>query len=234
MDDFYSPVAEYYDLVARAHSEGDTVLRERLATTELNGAPILDLGAGTGRTVAAIADSVPECDILAVEPAPAMRAVLMHRVVNNPHLRQRVTVVAEPVDKLYLPEKLGAVVAYGVLGHLCREKRQQLWQILLPRLTAGAPIFVELLPLEKPIMLPAFPLACETIGQRHYTASLQGEPGPDDTMLLTSCWTVRGGPGPAQVIRNQSVWHTFSLAELAQEAGLRAERLTAQAGVLYA
>lgn len=35
-------------------------------------------------------------------------------------------------------------------------------------------------------------------------------------------------------MRNQSVWHTFSLAELAQEQGLRAERLSAQAGVLYA
>ncbi|MGX8942710.1 class I SAM-dependent methyltransferase [Symbiopectobacterium sp. Eva_TO] len=156
MDDFYSLVAEYYDLVARA---GDTMLRERLAATTLNGEPILDLGAGTGRTVAAIADSVPQCDILAVEPAPAMRAVLMHRVINDPQLRQRVTVVAEPLDQLHLPEKLGAVVAYGVLGHLCREKRQQLWQLLLPRLSAGAPIFVELLPLEKPIVLPAFPLA---------------------------------------------------------------------------
>ncbi|MBG6245206.1 methyltransferase type 12 [Candidatus Symbiopectobacterium sp. 'North America'] len=234
MDDFYSPVAEYYDLVARAHSEGDTVLRESLAATELNGEPLLDLGAGTGRTVAATADSVPQCDIMAVERAPTMRTVLMHRVINDPQLRQRVTVVAEPVDQLHLPEKLGAVVAYGVLGHLCREKRQQLWQLLLPLLSAGALIFVELLLLEKPIVLPAFPLACETVGKQHYIASLQGEPWPDDTMLLTSCWTVRGRPCSAQVIRNQSVWHTFSLAELAQEAGLRAERLTAQAGVLYA
>lgn len=234
MDDFYSPVAEFYDLVARTHSEGEAALCSRLAEMTLNGAPVLDIGSGTGRTVAAIAASVPQCDILAVEPAPAMRAVLTHRVVNDPELRKRVTIMAEPVEKLHLPEKLGAVVAYGVLGHLCREQRQQLWQILLPRLPAGAPIFVELLPIEKPMMLSAFPLACETIGQRHYSATLQGEPGPDDTMLLTSTWTVRGGPGMTQVKRNQSVWHTFSLAALADEAGLQAERLTAQAGVLYA
>lgn len=234
MDDFYSPVAEFYDLVARAHSESEAALRARLTEMPLSGAPVLDIGAGTGRTVAAIADSVPQCDILAVEPAPAMRAVLTHRVVNDPALRSRVTIVADPVDKLHLPEALSAVVAFGVLGHLCREQRQQLWQILLPRLPAGAPIFVELLPIEKPMMLSAFPLACETIGQRYYTATLQGEPGQDDTMLLTSTWTVRGGPCMTQVIRNQSVWHTFSLASLADEAGLQAERLTAQTGVLYA
>ncbi|EEJ9528674.1 class I SAM-dependent methyltransferase, partial [Salmonella enterica subsp. enterica serovar Rubislaw] len=90
-----------------------------------------------------------------------------------------------------------------------------------------------LLPVEKPMVLPTMTLASEMIGQRHYHASLEGEPGPDDTMLLTSCWTVSGGPCATQVIRNRSVWHTFGLDDLSRETGMHAERLTAQTGVLY-
>lgn len=234
MKDFYSPVAEFYDLVARAHGEGEQALRERLRDLAPIAAPVLDIGAGTGRTVLAVAETVPEVDILAVEPAPAMRAVLTHVVAQHPDLRRRVTVIADPVETLDLPERLGAVVAFGVLGHLDRPARERLWQALLPRLPAGAPIFVELLPIDAPMPLPTLPLANETLGRHSYSATLDGLPGEGDTMILTSTWTVRGGPGSDRTIRNTSIWHTFGLDELARETGLRAERLTRQAGVLYA
>lgn len=234
MTDYYSPVAEFYDLVARAHGEGELALRERLRGLGPLAGPVLDIGAGTGRTVLAIADTVPEVEILAVEPAPAMRAVLTHVVARDPELRRRVTVVADPVETLDLPERLGAVVAFGVLGHLDLPARQRLWHALLPRLPAGAPIFVELLPIEKPMRLPTLPLANETLGRHSYSATLDGTPGEGDAMILTSTWTVRGGPGPDRTFRNTSVWHTFGLDDLARETGLRAERLTKQAGVLHA
>ncbi|EEJ9528682.1 class I SAM-dependent methyltransferase, partial [Salmonella enterica subsp. enterica serovar Rubislaw] len=112
MDDFYSPVAEFYDLVGRAHSAGETALRERLSAFIDIRDPVLDIGAGTGRTVLAIAETVPLVDILAVEPAPAMRAVLTHCVAQRPELRRRVTIIPDTVDKLQLPERLGAVVAF--------------------------------------------------------------------------------------------------------------------------
>lgn len=104
--------------------------------------------------------------------------------------------------------------------------------MLLPRLARGAPIFVELLPADKSVVLPRMMLANETIIQRHYQATLESEPGPDDTMPLTSCWAVSGGPCATQVIRIRSVWHTFGLDDLARESGLHAQRLTPQAGVL--
>lgn len=59
--------------------------------------PILDIGAGTGRTVMTIAESVPQVDILAVEPAPALRAVLTHTVAQCLELRQRVTIIPDTV-----------------------------------------------------------------------------------------------------------------------------------------
>lgn len=234
MNDYYSPVAEFYDLVARAHGEGETALRERLRTFGALAGPVLDIGAGTGRTVLAIAETVPEVEILAVEPAPAMRAVLTHVVANNPELRRRVTVVPDPVEMLQLPERLGAVVAFGVLGHLDWAARETLWKMLLPRLPSGAPVFVELLPIEVSMRLPSIPLASETIGRQSYRATLDGVPGKDDTMVLTSTWTVHGGPGPERTITNTSIWHTFGLDDLARETGLRTERLTKQVGVLHA
>lgn len=233
MSDYYSPVAEFYDLVARAHGEGELKLRERLRLLDPAGGPVLDIGAGTGRTTLAVAETVPDVEILAVEPAPAMRAMLMNMVVRDPALSRRVTVIAEPVENLTLPERLGAVIAYGVLGHLDFEARQRLWRSLLPRLSSGAPIFVELLPIEKPMQLPTLPLASATIGRRSYTATLDGEPGEGDIMRLTSTWVTTGGPSPPQTIRNTSIWHTFGLDDLARETGLRAERLSQQAGVLY-
>lgn len=234
MADYYSPVAEFYELVTRAHGEGELALREGLRRLDPAGAPILDIGAGTGRTVQAIAETVSEVEILAVEPAPAMRAVLTHVVAGNPELRRRVTILADPVERLVLPEQLGAVVAFGVLGHLDLADRLRLWRTLLPRLPAGAPIFVELLPIERPMALPRLDLAKETLGRQNYAATLEGVPGEGDAMVLTSTWTVSGGPGPERMIRNTSIWHTFGLDNLARETGLRAERLTRQAGVLYA
>ncbi|WP_445222789.1 class I SAM-dependent methyltransferase (plasmid) [Bradyrhizobium sp. Pa8] len=234
MSDYYSPVAEFYDLVARAHGEGELKLREKLSGLDPAAGPVLDIGAGTGRTTLAVAETVPDAEILAVEPAPAMRAVLMHMVARDPELARRVTVIPEPVENLSLPERLGAVIAYGVLGHLDPDARQKLWRLLLPRLARGAPIFVELLPIEKPMRLPTLPLANATIGRRSYSATLDGEPGEGDVMRLTSTWVVAGGPSPSQTIRNTSIWHTFGLDDLARETGLRAERLSQQAGVLYA
>ncbi|WP_166302542.1 class I SAM-dependent methyltransferase [Bradyrhizobium sp. 2S1] len=233
MSDYYSPVAEFYDLVARAHGEGELKLREKLRGLDPAGAPILDIGAGTGRTTLAVAETVPDVEILAVEPAPAMRAVLTHMVARDPELRRRVTIIPEPVENLALPERLGAVIAFGVLGHLDLDARQRLWRTLLPRLSKGAPVFVELLPIEKPMRLPTLPLANETVGRRSYKATLDGEPGDGDIMLLTSTWVASGGPSPDQTVRNTSVWHTFGLDDLAQETGLRADRLSQQAGVLY-
>lgn len=188
--------------MGRAHYAGEQALREHLsALTHIHG-PILDIGAGTDRTVMTIAESVPQVDILAVEAAPAMRAV-----APRTELRQRVTIIPDTVDQF--SQRLSAVVAFGVLGHLTSSQRQGLWPLLL-RLATGAPIFVKLLPVEKTVVLARMTLANETVGQRHYEATLEGEPGPDDTMLLTSCWTVSSGPCATQVIRKRSVWHCLN------------------------
>lgn len=134
MEDFYSPVAEFYDLVPRAHAEGEAALRKILAEVDPSAGPVVDIGAGTGRACRIVAEVLPSAKILACEPAPAMRAVLTHDVLADEDLRRRVTIVPEAAEAVVLPETISALVLFGVLGHIGAEGRRALWDRVLPRL----------------------------------------------------------------------------------------------------
>lgn len=234
MDDFYSPVAEFYDLVPRAHAEGEAALRTILAEVDPSAGPVVDIGAGTGRTCRIVAEVLPTARILACEPAPAMRAVLTHDVVADEDLRRRVTIVAEPAESVALPDSISALILFGVLGHIGAEDRRALWDRVLPRLAPGAPVLVELLPVTRPTALPKMDLAREQIGDLVYAGSLEAQPVGGDLIRMTSTWQISGDAAPTRVVRNISEWHTFGIEDLAEETGLAGEQLTAQAGVLRA
>ncbi len=127
----YSPGAEFYDLVARRHTEALAgVLAEALAVVpagadaaadaddDAEPGTVVELGAGTGRVTRLLAHLVPRAPILAAEPSPVMRAVLRSRVHEDPDLRRRVTIRPETAQELALPERIRAVVLIGVAGHL--------------------------------------------------------------------------------------------------------------------
>lgn len=234
MDDFYSPVAEFYDLVPRAHAEGEAALRKVLAEVDPGAGPVVDIGAGTGRTCRIVAEVLPAAKILACEPAPAMRAVLTHDVLADEDLRRRVTIVPEPAESVALPDSMSALILFGVLGHIAAADRRALWDRVLPRLAPGAPVLVELLPVTRPTALPRMDLAREQIGDLVYEGSLEAEPIGGDLIRMTSTWQISGEAAPTRVVRNVSEWHTFGLDDLAAETGLAGEQLTAQAGVLRA
>lgn len=234
MDDFYSPVAEFYDLVPRAHAEGEAALRKILAEVDPSSGPVVDIGAGTGRTCRIVAEVLPSARILACEPAPAMRAVLTHDVVADEDLRRRVTIVAEPAESVVLPGSISALIVFGVLGHIGAEERRALWDRVLPRLAPGAPVLVELLPVTRPTTLPKMDLAREQIGDLVYEGALEAEPVGGDLIRMTSTWKISGDAAPTRVVRNISEWHTFGIEDLTEETGLAGEQLTAQAGVLRA
>jgi SAM-dependent methyltransferase len=233
MEDYYSPVAEFYDLVPRAHAEGAAALRSVLAEVDPAVGTVVDIGAGTGRTVRIIAEVLPHVKILACEPSPAMRAVLTHSVIADDDLRRRVTIAVEPAESVDLPDTISALVLFGVIGHLSPRARRTLWERALPRLSAGAPVVVELLPMTRPAPMPSMSLARERIGDLTYEAWMEGEPVGGDLMRLTSTWRVSGGSEP-RVVHNTSEWHTFGIEDLAEETGLVGRRLTAQVGVLRA
>ncbi|MBF6339664.1 class I SAM-dependent methyltransferase [Nocardia abscessus] len=234
MDDFYSPVAEFYDLVPRAHAEGEAALRKILAEVDPSAGTVVDIGAGTGRTCRVVAEVLPTAKILASEPAPAMRAVLTHEVLADEDLRRRVTIVPEPAESVVLPDAISALVLFGVLGHIGAEDRRALWDRVLPRLAPGAPVLVELLPVNRPTALPKMQLAREQIGDLIYEGSIEAEPIGGDLIRMTSTWQISGDAAPPRTVQNVSEWHTFGIEDLAEETGLVGEQLTAQSGVLRA
>lgn len=231
----YDKAAELFplSLTSQESIENEKVLRRELSNMTSSPYPILDIGSGTGRTVIAIAESIPDVEIFAVEPNDVMRAVLTNQVVQRDDLRKRVTIISEPISNISLPEKLGAVVAYGVIGHFDLSARKKLWDELIPRLPKEAPIFVEFMPMDKPMNFAEMPTMQVKIGQRLYEGTVSGEMGEGDLMRITSKWTISGGITSKTVIDTSNFWHTFGLDDLASETGLTAKKLTRAVGVLY-
>src|SRR5919201_4925139 len=97
MTDPYAITAEFYDVLAGPRwATLAPALANALAGADPAAGPLLDLGAGTGLSTVALADAVPEATILAVEPSPSLRAVLLSRLAARPDLQRRVTVL--PMD----------------------------------------------------------------------------------------------------------------------------------------
>lgn len=233
MIDYYSPTAEFYDLVGGQHwAHSDPALASALAGIDTGHGPVLDLGAGTGRTTEAIGRVLPDARIIAVEPSPGMRAVLTSRVVRDPDLRPRVTVVAARAQETELPERLSAAVICGVLGYLDREERAGLWHRLLGRLPAGAPIVVELMALGTPQSVAPLRIARQRLGDQDYEAWLSGEPCGPDRMRWSATWRVLNGEKLVREVDVTHEWYTFGIQDLAAETGLTAKQLTPELGVL--
>lgn len=141
----YAVTAQFYDAVAgEQHREIDTQIAEVLAEIETRGHPVVDIGAGTGLTTKVIAGALPEAEIFAVEPDPAMRPALMARVWSDPDLRRRVSILPAPILSAPLPPVVSAAVASATLVHLSPEERSRLWSLLFARLSPGGRAVIEI------------------------------------------------------------------------------------------
>lgn len=233
MIDYYSPTAEFYDLVGGQHwAHSDPALAAALTGVDTGHGPVLDLGAGTGRTTEVIARALPGARILAVEPSPGMRAALTSRVVRDEGLRHRVTVVADRAQEVELPDRLSAAVICGVLGYLDREERAALWGRLLERLPSGAPVVVELMALSAPQPVAPMRIARQRLGEQDYEAWLSGEPCGAGRMRWSATWRVLNGERVVREVDVTHEWYTFGIQDLAAETGLTAKQLTPELGVL--
>ncbi|TDC49752.1 class I SAM-dependent methyltransferase [Jiangella ureilytica] len=190
--------------------------------------PIVDLGAGTGRGVLAVAAALPTADIIAVEPSAAMRAVLMARVGSDERLRQRVTVVGGDLDAVRTPEPFAAVLAMNMIGHLDRTARKVFWTSLARRLAPGGPLVVNLQPPSEAVEVMETPASAVVVGRRRYLGSGRAAPTAADQVTWHMTYrTVEDGVTVAEERVSYS-WWVLSEAGLRDElsvAGLHAEHL---------
>ncbi|NUT19839.1 MAG: class I SAM-dependent methyltransferase [Hamadaea sp.] len=100
MGDSYAVTAEFYDLLQADEFRrlAERLIRRWLGTPEVG---VLDVGAGTGLATALLAEQAGVV-VHAVEPAGAMRAVLLSRLAGQPHLLNRVRVHAVGVQHVGL------------------------------------------------------------------------------------------------------------------------------------
>ncbi|GAB3456769.1 class I SAM-dependent methyltransferase [Streptomonospora sediminis] len=228
--DYYSPAAEFFDLVGHRHlASSAPALRAALTGLDTGHGPVVDIGAGTGLVTATIAEILPAARIHSAEPSPNMRAILTSRVFTDPRLRERVTVHPEPAQQLPLPDSISAAVVFGVAGHIPRAERIALWQRLAERLPAGGPIVVELMGVETPRSIPFVRMCREHLGEHTYEWWISGEPAGAGTIRWHTQWRVFRGGEQVRTVDDEYDWETFGIDRLAEESGLTVKRLV-QAG----
>jgi SAM-dependent methyltransferase len=174
----YERSAEFIDvMMAPAWEATGPVLAEALRGVS---GPVVDVGAGGGHGTRVIAAAVAGAEILAVEPSPGLRSVLLARVNGAAELRDRVTVLPEGLLAAELPGRLGAVVAMSVIGHFDPAGRQRIWGLLAERLQPGGRAVLNLPPPTEAMAVPDSRFADVRLGRRRYEGWGRAEPaGPD-------------------------------------------------------
>lgn len=189
-DPYAAATAEFYELLATAHwQRTGAELVGLLDGIDPAAGPIVDVGAGTGIGLPYLLTAVPGADLHAIEPSRAMRTALHTRLLLDPQLRGRVTVDPRPL-KDALPDRASAVVLSAVLGHLDELDRDRLWRFAAERIPAGAPVVVEVLPPNRPIVVDPVRFAAVPIGRFTYEGWQTGEPVDDRTMRWTMTYRV--------------------------------------------
>ncbi|WP_406278184.1 class I SAM-dependent methyltransferase [Nocardia sp. NBC_00881] len=235
-DTYTADAAEFYDLMATPYiAQVEPVLATLLADVDTIAGPVIDIGAGTGLSTVAIADALPDAEIVAVEPSPAMRAVLMSRLAARRDLRERITVVPHGFLDTNLPERCAAVAALGVIGHFDAPARRKVWATIANALAPGATAVIEV---QRPGRVAA-------VSERRYTRARAGalryegwsRAQPVDAESLVWRMTYRTYDGDRllqETVAAHRVWPAASerLTREAEAAGLLPASADADTGLL--
>lgn len=228
--DFYDRTAEYVAaLIPAAWEALGPELARALDGLDTTCGPIVDVGAGSGEGVAVIARTLPAAEVLAVEPHPALRAALLTRVVGSGDLAERVTVIDADVLSAVLPERISALVAMNVIGHLAPAERKELWAILERKLDPSGRAILNLAPPTRPQALPASPMGEVTIGRRRYAGHASAEPAGDDAVTWHMTYRTTQDGRLVNEFTASDVWYVLTPEQLAAELAEQGLRVTAGA-----
>ncbi len=141
----YAVTAQFYDAMAGdQHAALHEGIAEALKGLDTAGHPVVDIGAGTGLSTQIIAKILPEAEIFAIEPDPAMRSALMARVWSDPDLRRRVSILPHSALSAPLPPVISVAVASASLVHFNPQQRLALWALFSRRLSPSGCAVIEI------------------------------------------------------------------------------------------
>lgn len=225
---FYDRTAEYVAVLLPSAWAGiGPALTSALAGLETGEGPVVDAGAGSGVGTAVLARALPEAEIIAVEPHPALRAALMARVVADDALRPRVTVLERDLLSAELPARVSAVVLMNVIGHFTPADRRALWAGLADRLAPGGRAVLNLYPPTRPEVVPSVPTAEVTLGRRRYLGSAAAEPAGADAVTWHMTYRVDSDGERVTELTASDHWYVFTPGQLAAELAVHGLRATA-------
>ncbi|MFI7122107.1 class I SAM-dependent methyltransferase [Amycolatopsis sp. NPDC049868] len=224
-EDFYHRTAEYVAVLLRqAWRALGPALADALSDLDTSGGPVVDIGAGTGLGTAVLAAALPDADIIAIEPNPALRTALLARCVEDDDLARRVTVLGTDAHSAPLPDRLSAVIAMNVLGHFDPGERRALWEILDGRLIPGGRALLNLQPPTTAVTVPTTPMARVRIGGLEYFGAAAAEPAGPDTITWRMTYRVERQGDVVTELTASDLWHVITASALADEVaeyGLR-------------
>ncbi|GLY64795.1 class I SAM-dependent methyltransferase [Amycolatopsis taiwanensis] len=186
--------------------------------------PIVDVGAGTGLGTVTLAAAFPDAEILAVEPHSGLRTALLARVAGDDALASRVTVVGADVLSARLPDRIAALVAMNVIGHLSPDERLSLWAMLAEKLAPRGRAVLNLYPPTRPEPVPAGPVVQARVGRLRYTGTASAEPAGEDAVTWRMSYRMFEGEEKITELTASDHWYVFTPEQLADElagCGLR-------------
>jgi SAM-dependent methyltransferase len=180
MSEPYEFSAGYYDLFRTAPDALPSV--QFFTSVSPRGGAVLEIGPGTGRITMAVAERA--ATVHCVERSPAMRAVLLAKLAQRPHLLGKVTVLPGEAATLRLDRTFDHAFLAGVLEHVPHGERQALFAVLRGHLVDGGTLAMDMV-LDTPV--PDFPERAAVqvhVGECRYTLSCASTPnGPDRSRL---------------------------------------------------
>lgn len=234
--DPYAAAAGMFELVAAPYRSASLAALDALPPRlRPDAGPILDVGAGAGFAVVTLLERLPAAQVLALEPSPAMRSLVLARLAAHPEWFPRVTVRPEDFFAATLPPRLGGAILQGVLGHFDAGERAAALAELATRLPVGGAALLDLQAPHRPRRVPAQETTVATLGELTYRTITEAWPLDTERMRWRTTYLTLEGERVILEDTVELVVHHPTPALVGAEAaavGLRMDRLGEQAGWL--
>lgn len=218
-DDPYDHSGQFIDpMITGWWEHHGTTVADALRELPAAAGPVIDAGAGGGLGTRLIARTLPQAHVLAIEPSPPLRSVLLSRVFEDPDLRLRVTVDGDDLLSARLPNRLGGVVAANLIGHFSPRERDRLWEDLAARLAPGAFVLLNLPAPVEPERVERTRMAELRIGERHYIGWAEAEPVGTERITWRMTYQIHEGDRLVSRDEIHYAWWTLSEQALRTEA----------------
>lgn len=235
---FYDEAGEFLDILMAGYWDAlGPAVAAQLSDAGLAAGPVVDIGAGSGRSTVVAARAVPTREVIAVEPHPVLRAVLLSTVAAAADLRDRVTVLDGEATTVPLPGQVGALLLLNMLGHLDPSQRALMWRRAAAQLPPGGRLIANVQPPERPQSIPATPTADVGVGRRRYRCIAAAEPAGVDSIEWEMTYQVLEGDLVVQERTARDLWWVLDsdrAAAEAAEAGLDLRLVDPASGLMVA